>query len=91
MATPQSAQPPNPVAARMQRHRERRRAGTVRVAIDLDPELVDGLIGLGWLLADRRQDREAVGKALLGLAEQARDLGERVPILVAGPGWRLLP
>jgi hypothetical protein len=42
-------------AERIRRHRARKRAGQIRVTIDLALEFVVNLVELGWLCAEKRE------------------------------------
>jgi hypothetical protein len=69
-----SQQSPSPAALRMRRLRERRRQGTVRFAIELDPRYISGLVELKWLPGSQRDDRAAVLNAFCRFVEYALDM-----------------
>ena len=62
---------PSPVANRMRRSRERRRRGEALVNLEVGPDMISGLVALGWLPEDERDDKGAVAHALTQLAERA--------------------
>ena len=66
----------SPSAARMRRHRERAKHGSVFVKFDMTPIAVDRLIALGWLKPESRRDPHAVTSALLKFGTQALWPGE---------------
>jgi hypothetical protein len=51
-------------AERMRRHRERRREGLTHVSIDLRGSEIDGLVRLGFLSTETRNDVTAIRKGL---------------------------
>lgn len=55
---------PSAAAERMRRHRQCRRGGLTHVAIDLRRSEVDGLVRLGLLSAETRNDVNAIKTAL---------------------------
>ena len=55
---------PSPAAARMRRHRERRRDGLRCLTIELRETEIDGLIRRGFLKSEMRNNKNAVLKAL---------------------------
>ena len=61
----------SPSAARMRRHRERAKHGSVFVKFDMTPIAVDRLIALGWLNSESRRDPYAVTVALIKFGTQA--------------------
>ncbi len=54
----------SPAAARMRRHRERRRDGLRCLIIELHVTEIEALVGIGLLKAEMRDDPEAVSVAL---------------------------
>jgi hypothetical protein len=54
----------SPAAERMRRHRERRREGLTHVAIDLRKSEIDGLVRLGFLDDETRNDVKAIRNGL---------------------------
>ena len=68
---PSPAQQLSPEASRMRRSRARRRRGERIVALEVGPALISGLVALGWLPEDERDDKGAVAHALTQLAERA--------------------
>jgi len=62
---------PSPAAVRMRRTRERRRQGDVIVSLEVGPKMTADLVGLGWLPAPDRGDKDAVTRALIDLIERA--------------------
>lgn len=73
-------------SARVRRFRARKRAGQALVTINVNPPFVDDLVALGWLSADEREDRSAVGTAFLAFAQHAWDFSRRAPALFKAPG-----
>jgi hypothetical protein len=61
---------PNPAAARMRRHRDRRRRGLRCLTIELRETEIDVLIGKGLLNSETRHDLAAVYEALYAHLEQ---------------------
>ena len=61
----------SPSAARMRRHRERAKHGSVCIRFDMAPAAVDRLITLGWLNPESRRDPYAVTSALIEFGTQA--------------------
>ena len=55
---------PSAAAKRMRRHRERRREGLTHVGIDLRSSEIDGLVRLGFVSAETRNDVTAIRKGL---------------------------
>jgi len=54
-----------PAAGRMQRYRERQRAGLIRLSIDVDDTAVPEMLASnGYIARDRIDDRDAIGEAL---------------------------
>jgi hypothetical protein len=62
---------PGPSAQRTRRYRERRRRGEVLIGFSVIGPARDRLAALGWLDPARRDDREAVRKAVVRLAARA--------------------
>ena len=62
---------PSSAALRMRRSRDRRRQGDVIVSIDIGPKVTADLVGLGWLPAPDRGDKDALTRALIDLIERA--------------------
>ena len=73
------------VRGRVRRYRERKRAGVVRTVADLHQPIIADLVTLGWLAADKREDREAVGTAFRSFARCAWTLSRQTPILFKAP------
>ena len=61
-------------AERTRRWRQKRRQGVTVVRLDVAPDITAKLIGLGWLDANKRDDKEAIARALVELAEKATEL-----------------
>jgi hypothetical protein len=61
----------SPSAARMRRHRERSKHGSVCIRFEMAPSAVDRLIALGWLKPESRRDPHAVTSALLEFGTHA--------------------
>jgi hypothetical protein len=57
-------EPRSLAAERMRRHRQRRREGLTHIAIDLWSSEIDGLVRLGFLSAETRNDLNAIRTAL---------------------------
>jgi hypothetical protein len=55
---------PSAAAERMRRHRKRLRGGLTHIAIDLRRSEVDGLVRLGFLSAETRNDVNAIKTVL---------------------------
>jgi hypothetical protein len=55
---------PTLAAERMRRHRQRQRGGLTHVAIDVRRSEIDGLVRLGFLSAETRNDVNAIRTAL---------------------------
>jgi hypothetical protein len=64
---------PSAAAERMRRHRERRREGLTHVGIDLRSSEIDGLVRLGFVSAETRNDVTAVRKGLYRYFEAMLD------------------
>ena len=62
---------PSPAAVRMRRTRERRRLGQAIVSLELRPKVTADLVGLGWLPAPDRGDKDVLAHALTELVERA--------------------
>ena len=62
-------------AERTRRWRERRQRGVVVVSFDVAPDVTAKLIRFGWLEPNKRDDKEAIARALVELAEKATELG----------------
>jgi hypothetical protein len=65
---------PSAAAERMRRHRERRREGLTHVGIDLRSSEIDGLVRLGFVSAETRNDVTAVRKGLYRYFETMLEL-----------------
>ena len=65
---------PSLAAVRMRRTRERRRQGDVIVSVEVGPKVTADLVGLGWLPAPDRGDKDALTSALIELVERAIEL-----------------
>ena len=61
-------------AERTRRWRQKRRQGVTVVRLDVAPDITAKLIGLGWLDATKRGDKEAIATALIELAEKSTEL-----------------
>ena len=61
-------------AERMRRHRQRRRRGLTHIPIDLRRSEIDGLVRLGFLSAETRNDVTAIRKGLYQYFETRLDL-----------------
>jgi hypothetical protein len=61
---PEIASTPLSAAERMRRHRQRRRGGLTHMAIDLRRSEIDGLVRLGFLSAETRNDVTAIRNGL---------------------------
>ena len=61
-------------AERMRRHRQRRREGLTHIGIDLRKSEIDGLVRLGFLSAETRNDVTAIRKGLYQYFETRLDL-----------------
>jgi len=61
-------------AERTRRWRQKRRQGVTVVRLDVAPDITAKLIGLGWLDANKRGDKEAIATALIELAEKSTEL-----------------
>jgi hypothetical protein len=59
---------------RMRRHRQRRREGLTHIGIDLRRSEIDGLVRLGFLSAEMRNDVTAIRKGLYHYFETRLDL-----------------
>ena len=62
---PKSVIPLKASTARMRRHREREKSGSIYVRFEMTPEAVKRLIELGWLKPDSRRKPIAVTEAFL--------------------------
>ena len=84
---PSPPPPPQPDAARdrVRRYRARKRAGQVQMVISLQPPFIADLAGLGWLPADKREDRGAVRAAFLAFADHAWGISRQAPSLFKAP------
>jgi hypothetical protein len=63
----------SPAAARMRRHRERRRDGLRCLTVEIRESELDALVLRGLLPEDSRNDRNAVLQALYSFLEQELD------------------
>jgi hypothetical protein len=61
-------------AERTRRWRERRQQGVVVVSFDVAPDVTGKLIRFGWLDPNKRDDKEAIARALIELARRATEL-----------------
>src|SRR6266436_1212276 len=61
-------------AERTRRWRQRRQQGVVVVSFDVAPDVTGKLIRFGWLDQNKRDDKEAIARALVELAEKATEL-----------------
>ena len=61
-------------AERTRRWRRRRQHGLVVVSFDVAPDVTGKLIRFGWLDPNKRDDKEAIARALVALAEKATEL-----------------
>jgi len=61
-------------AERTRRWREKRQQGVVVVSFDVAPDVTGKLIRFGWLDPNKRDDKEAIARALVELAEKATEL-----------------
>jgi hypothetical protein len=61
-------------AERTRRWRQKRRQGVTVVRLDVARDITAKLIGLGWLDATERGDKEAIATAFIELAEKATEL-----------------
>ena len=64
----------SPGAERTRRWRQRRQHGLVVVSFDVAPDVTGKLIRFGWLDPNKRDDKEAIARALVELAEKATEL-----------------
>jgi hypothetical protein len=71
---------------RVRRFRARKKAGIVRTVADLHRPIIGDLVTLGWLAADKRQDRAAVGAAFRAFARHAWRMSRRTPGLFKASG-----
>ena len=69
----QRARSTSPAAKRMRRYRKRRRSGMRYVRVSLHVTEIDGLIRLGRLQQEQREDAEALETAVLTLLYRALD------------------
>lgn len=67
----------SPGVQRMRRYRERRKRAGVLIEFEVVGSALDDLVGLGWLDAGCRGDREAVTDAIVALATRALALRVR--------------
>ena len=63
----------SPAAERMRRHRQHRREGLTHIGIDLRRSEIDGLVRLGFLSAETRNDVMAIRKGLYHYFETMLD------------------
>jgi hypothetical protein len=61
-------------AERTRRWRQKRQQGVVVVSFDVAPDVTGKLIRFGWLDPNKRDDKEAIARALVELAEKATEL-----------------
>jgi hypothetical protein len=61
-------------AERTRRWRKKKRQGVTVVRLDVAPDITAKLIGLGWLDATKRGDKEAIATAFIELTEKATEL-----------------
>jgi hypothetical protein len=61
-------------AERTRRWRQKRRQGVTVVRLDVARDITAKLIGLGWLDATKRGDKEAIATALIEVAGKATEL-----------------
>jgi hypothetical protein len=52
----------------------KRQQGVMVVSFDVAPDVTGKLIRFGWLDPDKRDDKEAIARALIELAEKATEL-----------------
>jgi hypothetical protein len=70
--------PPRPPPHRQRRYRQRVRAGTIIVGVELDLTVIEFLLASGWLTEVELDDRGAIGAALSRmLADTARGPARR--------------
>ena len=74
MSRPGKAHTYSLAAERMRRHRQRRREGLTHIGIDLRRSEIDGLVRLGFLSAETRNDVTAIRKGLYQYFETRLDL-----------------
>jgi hypothetical protein len=67
----ESGPPLRASAARMRRHRERKKSGSIFVKFEMTPAAVNRLIELGWLKPESRQKPIAVTEAFLRFGTRA--------------------
>src|SRR5215471_6118029 len=58
-------------ASRMRRSRARRRRGETVLTLEVGPDLISGLVTLGWLPEGDSADKGAIARALTELTERA--------------------
>jgi hypothetical protein len=73
ISRPRKARTYSLAAERMRRHRQRRREGLTHVPIDLRRSEIDGLVRLGLLSAETRNDVTAIRKSLYQYFERTLD------------------
>lgn len=56
---------------RQRRYRERKRRGLEPVRVEVDADLIDGMIARGLVPDSLEHDREAIARALVGLARES--------------------
>ena len=61
---------PSAAAERMRRHRQRRREGLTHIGIDLRRSEIDGLVRLGFLSAETRNDVTAIERVYTDISKQ---------------------
>ena len=61
-------------AERTRRWRQRRQHGLVVVSFDVAPDVTGKFIRFGWLDPNKRDDKEAIARALIELAHENRKL-----------------
>jgi len=68
---PSPAQQLSPEASRMRWSRARRLRGETVLTLEVGPDLISGLVALGWLPEDDKVDKAAIARSLTQLAERA--------------------
>jgi hypothetical protein len=68
---PSPAQQLSPEASRMRRSRARRLRGETVLTLEVGPDLISGLVVLGWLPENDTVDKGAIARSLTQLAERA--------------------
>lgn len=68
---PSPAQQLSPEASRMRWSRARRLRGETVLTLEVGPDLISGLVALGWLHEDDTVDKGAIARSLIQLAERA--------------------